>query len=135
MGCSQIKALPEHINNNLSEAGKVPEGRNHAEIITIPKHRKKPSLEVFRMSGPQQVSKSHSRQQPLPAHAMLGFQAGLLTQGAYLLLKDEVLLSIPGGEEHPIVALDLKGAITHIAILNELDDQLNDLQCGKNIFN
>lgn len=47
LGGGQIKALTDYANNKLWEAGKVPEGWRHAGIITIPKPRKKTSLETL----------------------------------------------------------------------------------------
>ncbi|XP_077505321.1 uncharacterized protein LOC144115060 [Amblyomma americanum] len=65
---------------------------------------------------------------------MIGFRSGLSTQDAFLLLKEEVLAHVPsGGEQHLVMALDLKGAfdnVSHDAILREL----NNLNCGERIF-
>ncbi|XP_070395479.1 uncharacterized protein [Dermacentor albipictus] len=65
---------------------------------------------------------------------MLGFRPGLYAQGAFIILRKEVLKGMPKGGGHLLLALDLKGAfdnISHEAILKGP----NDISCGERIFN
>lgn len=142
---AHIKAITDYLNNELWEKGTVPQDWRHAEIITIPKPGKKPTLDALRpisltsCLGKLYERVIHTRLQNyiednnLFPSTMIGFRPGLSAQDAFLLLREEVLSNIPRGQEHLILALDLKGAfdnISHEAILQGI----SDLNGGEKIF-